>query len=218
LIFERAIYPAFKWNPGLGGWEVVGNRQLLCFFKAWINWSIDSVTCVDRLGGLWPFGCFSKEPPRSLCCHDWVQLIRKYAAPAENQAVLVKLDYPLFRLVSDPKHLRQCTPLSERRHPERGNQVARLRRRFLLESSGHRTCHRNRDWLEFVHKVPVVTTANLKFRAKKNLLFEVKLFMGGFWNSDRQPFCVTKSGGGKHCRVEWEQCLAQLLRQYFHRT
>jgi hypothetical protein len=37
-------------------------------------------------------------------------------------------------LISDPKHLQQCTPLSERRHPERGNQVARLRRRFLLES------------------------------------------------------------------------------------
>jgi hypothetical protein len=28
--------------------------------------------------------------------------------------------------------------------------------------------------------------------------FEVKLFMGGSWNSDRQPSCVTKSGGGKH--------------------
>jgi hypothetical protein len=77
---------------------------------------------------------FLKNPPRSLCCHDWVQLIRKYAAPAENQAVLVKLDYPLFCLISDPKHLRQCTPLSERRHPERGNQVARLRLRSLLES------------------------------------------------------------------------------------
>jgi hypothetical protein len=49
-------------------------------------------------------------------------------------SLLVKLDYPVFRLISDPKHLRQCTPLSERRHPERGNQVARLRRRFLLES------------------------------------------------------------------------------------
>jgi hypothetical protein len=79
-------------------------------------------------------GVFSKEPPRSLCCHDWVQLIRKYAAPAENRSVLVKLDYPLFRLIFDPKHLRQCTPLSERRHPERGNQVACLRFRFLLES------------------------------------------------------------------------------------
>ncbi|CAH1367417.1 unnamed protein product, partial [Tenebrio molitor] len=37
----------------------------------------------------WPtFGhrvFFLKNPPRSLCCHDWVQLIRKYAAPAENQ-------------------------------------------------------------------------------------------------------------------------------------
>jgi hypothetical protein len=71
---------------------------------------------------------------RKFLAHDWVQLIRKYAAPAENQSVLVELDYPLFRLISDPKHLRQCTSLSERRHPERGNQVASLRRRFLLES------------------------------------------------------------------------------------
>jgi hypothetical protein len=108
-------------------------------------------------------GVFSKEPPRSLCCHDWVQLIRKYAAPAENQAVLVKLDYPLFRLISDPKHLRQCTPLSERRHPERGNQVARLRRRFLLESLRYKwTSHLSpepRLVRVCTQTVPVVTPA-----------------------------------------------------------
>jgi hypothetical protein len=58
-------------------------------------------------------------------------------------------------------------------------------------------------------------TYNNASETKKNTVetqnFEVKLFMGGVSNSDRQPFCVTKSGGGKH----W---LAQRLRQYFHLT
>jgi hypothetical protein len=107
---------------------------------------------------------FLKNPPRSLCCHDLVQLIRKYAAPAENQAVLVKLDYPLFCLISDPKHLRQCTPLSERRHPERGNQVARLRLRSLLESLRYKwTSHLSpepRLVRVCTQTVPVVTIHN----------------------------------------------------------
>jgi hypothetical protein len=36
---------------------------------------------------------------------------------------------------------------------------------------------------------------NTKFWHKALNIFEVKLFMGGFWNSDRQPFCVTKVVG-----------------------
>jgi hypothetical protein len=66
-------------------------------------------------------GVFSKEPPRSLCCHDWVQLIRKYAAPAEKQSVLVKLDYPFdFRPeTSATVHPLVGAPTSRTRQPGR---------------------------------------------------------------------------------------------------
>jgi hypothetical protein len=109
-------------------------------------------------------GVFLKNPPASS--------VVTIAAPAENQSVLVKLDYPLFRLISDPKHLRQCTPLSERRHPERGNQVARLRRRFLLESLRYKwTSHLSPEpRLVRVCTVPVVTQANLTFTIKGSCL------------------------------------------------
>jgi hypothetical protein len=109
---------------------------------------------------------FLKNPPLALLSRLGPTYSRKYAAPAENQSVLVKLDYPLFRLISDPKHLRQCTPLSERRHPERGNQVARLRRRFLLESLRYKwTSHLSpepRLVRVCTQTVPVVTIATVE--------------------------------------------------------
>jgi hypothetical protein len=41
------------------GWEGVGNRQLLCFFKAWINWSMLTANLKFRVKKISFFSLFA---------------------------------------------------------------------------------------------------------------------------------------------------------------
>jgi hypothetical protein len=41
------------------GWEGVGNRQLLCFFTAWINWSMLTANLKFRAKEIFLFSFFA---------------------------------------------------------------------------------------------------------------------------------------------------------------